>query len=441
MDNLFFDAGEDPLAPPVAGDAAPLAERMRPRSLKDVVGQEHLTGPKGPFIRMVSNPQSFILWGPAGTGKTTLAQLLAVLFDLRYVKVSAAKTGVPELKKIFAEAEASMRATKRPTFLFIDEIHRFNKSQQDALLDPMETGVIVMVGATTENTSFEMNAAINSRAKTYALRPLDESSLERILERAEETMGPLPVTREARLALIQDSGGDARFLLGNAELLFGAKPDRPMGPDEVSEIVQRRMASHDKAADGHYDLASAFQKSIRGSDPQAALYYGARMTAAGDVAMVLRRLIVTASEEVGMADPTALNAVVAAAQAYDRLGLPEGGLAIGQAIIHVATAPKSNAAYKAWGEAMAFAERTGNVKPPKRIMNAPTRFMKEQGYKEGYVYDHDADRAFSGQDFWPDQLQPQRFYRPNDRGHEVRIQERLDHWDPIREMNRSRDRR
>jgi len=441
MDSLFTDAGEDPLAPSIAGDAAPLAERMRPRDLEDVVGQEHLTGPKGPFMRMVTNPQSFILWGPAGTGKTTLAQLLVVLFDLRYVKISAAKTGVPELKRIFEEAAASMRATRRPTFLFIDEIHRFNKSQQDSLLDPMETGIIVMVGATTENPSFELNAAVNSRAKTYVLKSLDEDALERILQRTEDREGPLPLTKEARRALIQDSGGDARFLLGNADFLFGMKTPRPLGPDEVSELVQRRIASHDKAGDGHYDLASAFQKSIRGSDADAALYYGARMAVAGDVAMVLRRLIVTASEEVGMADPTALTAVIAAAEAYDRLGLPEGGHAIGQAIIHVATAPKSNAAYKAWGEAWAFASQTGSVKPPKRIMNAPTRLMKEQGYKEGYVYDHDAERAFSGQDFWPDQLQPQRFYRPNDRGNEVRIQERLDHWDPIRERNRSKDRR
>lgn len=439
-DGLFAHPGDDPLAASIAGEAAPLADLMRPRRLEDVVGQDHLTGPRGPFMRMVGKPQSFILWGPPGTGKTTLAQLLADFFDLRYVKVSAVDTGVPELKRIFAEAIASMRATGRPTFLFVDEIHRFHKGQQDAFLPHMESGVIVLVGATTENPSFELNGAINSRAATYALKPLGEDSLELILRRAEEAVRPLPITREARDALISDCGGDARFLLGQAEMLMGVDGDEPLGLAEVAEIVQRRLASHDKASDGHYDLASAFQKSIRGSDPHAALYWGARMYAAGDVAMVIRRLMVTASEEVGMADPTALLAVVAAAKAHHRLGHAEGGHAIGQAIIHVAVAPKSNAAYSAWGEAMAFASATANVKPPKRIMNAPTRLMKEQGYKEGYVYDHDEPRAFSGQDFWPDDLKPQTFYRPSDRGQEPKIAERLNHWDSIREQNRRKTR-
>lgn len=440
-DGLFELPGEDPLAPSIAGPAAPLAELMRPRTMEDVVGQEHLTGPDGPFMNMVSKPQSFVLWGPAGTGKTTLAQLLADFFDLRYVKISAVETGVPEMKRLFAEATASLRTTGRPTFLFIDEIHRFTKSQQDVLLGPMESGVIVMAGATTENPSFELNAAINSRAKTYVLKPLDDAALETILARAEAAVRPLPITKEARAALIADSGGDARFLLGSAEMLMASPTKTPLDLEGTAKIVQRRIASHDKAGDGHYDLASAFQKSIRGSDPDAALYYGARMVIAGDHAMVIRRLIVTASEEVGMADPTALTTVMAAAEAFRRLGMPEGGHAIGQAIVHVATAPKSNAAYKAWGEAVGYAQQTGSVKPPKRIMNAPTRLMRDQGYKEGYVYDHDAENAFSGQDFWPDELQPQEFYRPNHRGFEARIEERLDHWRPIRHKNRSRNRR
>ena len=439
-DGLFAHPGDDPLATSIAGEAAPLADRMRPRKMEDVVGQEHLTGPRGPFMRMVSNPQSFILWGPPGTGKTTLAQLLADFFDLRYVKISAVNTGVPELKQIFSDAIASIRATARPTFLFVDEIHRFNKGQQDAFLPHMESGVIVLVGATTENPSFELNGAINSRAVTYQLRALDHEALEAILRRAEKAVRPLPITKEAREALIQDCGGDARFLLGQAEMLMAEESDVPLTLDQVSELVQRRLASHDKAADGHYDLASAFQKSVRGSDPHAALNWGARMFAAGDVAMLIRRMIVTASEEVGLADPTALLAVMAAAEAHRRLGDKEGWPILAQAILHVSVAPKSNASYKAAGEALAFAKATANVKPPKRIMNAPTKLMKEHGYKEGYVYDHDEPRAFSGQDFWPDDLQPQIFYRPTDRGQEPRIAERLDHWDAVREQNRRKTR-
>ena len=334
-----------------------------------------------------------------------------------------------------------MQSTRRPTLLFVDEIHRFNKSQQDSFLPHMEAGTIVLVGATTENPSFELNAAVLSRAQVYTLKPLGAGALGMILERAEAMHSHLPITDEARDALIAGAKGDARHLLGQAEILMGVETDAPLGVEEVEEVVQRRMTGHDKAGDGHYDLASAFQKSIRGSDPDAALYYGARMYEAGDVAMVIRRLMVTASEEVGMADPTALLAVVAAAEAHHRLGDAEGGHAIGQAIVHVATAPKSNAAYKAWGEARELASRTGHVKPPKRIMNAPTKLMRDQGYKAGYIYDHDADRAFSGQDFWPDEMQPASLYRPNDRGAELRIQERMQHWGAIRDRNRSKTRK
>lgn len=440
MTDLFAatDGQTAPLTAPIEGAAVPLAERMRPAQLETVVGQEHLTGPGGPLFQMVRSmkPKSIIFWGPPGTGKTTIAQLIADLFDFRFVQLSAIHSGVADLKKVFEGARAALRAGGRPTVLFVDEIHRFNKAQQDAFLPDVESGTIVLVGATTENPSFEINGALLSRAQVLVLKPLGEESLDLILQRAEDANAPLPITREARAALIANAGGDARFMLGQAEILMTVTPDKPLDVDAMGTMLNRRMASHDKAGDGHYDLASAFQKSIRGSDPQAALYYGARMYHAGDVAMVIRRLIVTASEEVGLADPTALLAVIAAAEAYDRLGHPEGGHAIGQAIVHVATAPKSNAAYKAWGRAIAFADQTANVKPPKRIMNAPTRLMKQQGYKEGYQYDHDAEGAFSGQDFWPDDLTPQTFYEPSPRGLEPRIAERLDRWDPIREANR-----
>jgi putative ATPase len=441
-DQLFQLPGDDPMERSIAGDAAPLAERMRPTTLEDVVGQEHLTGPNGALFAMLTRgiASSIILWGPPGTGKTTLARLLADLFGLRFVQMSAIGTGVAELKTVFAEARASMSAGGRTTLLFIDEIHRFNKAQQDSFLPHMESGVIALVGATTENPSFELNGALLSRAQTFVLRPLDETALDAVLTRAEEANAHLPITPEARAALIANCGGDARFLLGQAEMLMSLTPAEPLDVEAVEALVQRRLATHDKAADGHYDLASAFQKSVRGSDPHAALYWGARMFVAGDVAMLIRRMTVTASEEVGMADPSALLAVMAASEAHRRLGDKEGWPVLAQAIVHVSVAPKSNASYSAAGEALAFAQATANVKPPKRIMNAPTRLMKDQGYKEGYVYDHDAPRAFSGQDFWPDDLQPQTFYRPTDRGQEPRIAERLTHWDAIREQNRRKTR-
>jgi putative ATPase len=420
------------------GATAPLAERLRPADLTDVRGQEHLTASDGPIGRMIAKGQasSMILHGPPGTGKTTIARLVSTTLGLKQVQLSAIGTGVADLKKVFAEAQDHARATGSPTVLFVDEIHRFNKAQQDAFLPHMEAGTIILIGATTENPSFELNAALLSRAQTYMLEPLGPKSLEEVLDRAERENGRLPVTAEARATLISNAAGDARYLLGQVERLLGHDgPD--LDTDGMERLLSRRLARHDKSGDGHYDLASAFQKSVRGSDPQAALYYAARMIDGGETPVfIFRRLIVMASEEVGMADPTALSTVIAAREAFDMVGLPEAGYALAQAIIHVATAPKSNAAYLSWGHAMELARDTRGISPPRRILNAPTRLMKEQGRKAGYQYDHDHPGAFSGQDFWPDELGPQRLYEPNPRGFEDKIRQRMEHWDAIRREGR-----
>lgn len=439
MNDLFGTHDQAPLTAPIAGVIPPLAERMRPVRLELVVGQEHLTGPNGPLFQMtrIGRPSSIIFWGGPGCGKTTIAQLLADHFDLRFVQVSAIESGVADLRKAFEAARSELRNGGRPTLLFCDEIHRFNKSQQDSFLPHVENGSIILVGATTESPSFSLNNALLSRTQVLTLRPLDTKALETILSRAEEAYTPLPLLPEARQALIHNAGGDARFMLSQAEILMGMPANQPVNIEQMGQVLSQRVAKHDRAGDGHYNLASAFQKSIRGSDPDAALYYAARMVDAGeDVAFIWRRLIVTASEEVGMADPTALQTVIAARQAFDMLGFPEGGHALGQAIIHVATAPKSNAAYKAWGEALNLAQKTRHIEPPKRILNAPTKLYEQEGYKASYQYDHDHPNAFSGQDFWPDALGPQNFYRPNPRGLEVRIQERLDRWGGIRAEKR-----
>ena len=435
MADLF--AGIDPPPAPPADPApdAPLADRLRPRTLADVVGQTHLTGPDGAIGRMVAAGRlsSMILWGPPGTGKTTTARLLADAVGLRFVAISAVFSGVADLKKAFAEARDHARLGKR-TLLFVDEIHRFNRAQQDGFLPYVEDGTVTLVGATTENPSFELNAALLSRAQVLILHRLDRGALELLLTRAEAVMDrPLPVTDAARDALVASADGDGRFLLNQAETLFSVDLPEPLDPAGLSAFLQRRVAVYDKDREGHYNLISALHKSIRGSDPQAALYYLARMLTAGeDPLFLLRRLVRAAVEDIGLADPQALTQCIAAKDSYDFLGSPEGELAIAQACVYLATAPKSNAVYKAQKAAWKTARETGSLMPPDNILNAPTKLMKQIGYGQGYEYDHDAEGGFSGANYWPDALGPQRFYEPTERGFEKRIAERLAWWDERR---------
>ena len=431
MTDLFTDEPlpSTPVSEPTPD--APLADRLRPKSLEDVVGQEHLTGSEGAIGRMVAAGKlsSMILWGPPGTGKTSIARLLADAVGLRFVAISAVFSGVADLKKIFAEAGLAAKAGQR-TLLFVDEIHRFNRSQQDGFLPYVEDGTITLVGATTENPSFELNAALLSRCQVLILHRLDTEALCKLVERAEDLIGrPLPLTVDARDALVASADGDGRFLLNQAETLFDVGLEQPLDPAGLASFLQRRVAVYDKDREGHYNLISALHKSIRGSDPQAALYYLARMLVAGEEPLfVLRRLIRAATEDIGLADPQALVQCVAAKDAYDFLGSPEGELAIVQACLYLATAPKSNAAYKAQGAAWRSARETGSLMPPKNILNAPTRLMKDIGYGKGYAYDHDAEDGFSGDNYWPDDMEPQTFYRPADRGFEAKVAERLAFW-------------
>jgi putative ATPase len=435
MADLFADQELQarPADPPAAN--APLADRLRPRGLDEIVGQEHLTGPDGAIGRMVAAGRlaSMILWGPPGTGKTSIARLLADAVDLRFVAVSAVFSGVADLKKIFAEAHTAARAGQQ-TLLFVDEIHRFNRAQQDGFLPYVEDGTVTLVGATTENPSFELNAALLSRCQVLILRRLDHQALEELARRAEEIEGrPLPVTSPAREALIASADGDGRFLLNQAETLFSVEIGEPLDPAALSELLHRRVPIYDKDREGHYNLISALHKSIRGSDPQAALYYLARMLVAGEEPLyLLRRLTRAAVEDVGLTDPNALLQCLAAKEMYDFLGSPEGEIGIVQACLYLATAPKSNAAYTAQKGAWRSAKETGSLMPPAQILNAPTRLMKDIGYGKGYAYDHSADEAFSGQDYWPEEMEPQTFYEPTDRGFEAKIRERIDYWNERR---------
>jgi putative ATPase len=413
----------------------PLADRLRPAAMEDVVGQDHLIGPDAPLSRMLGQGRlsSIILWGPPGTGKTTIARLLAEHTKLHFEPLSAVFSGVADLRKIF-DAARKRRELGEGTLLFVDEIHRFNRAQQDAFLPYVEDGTVVLVGATTENPSFELNGALLSRTQVLVLRRLDDSALEKLLVRAEAEVGQtLPLDPDARAALRAMADGDGRYLLNLAEELFALPKARVLDARALAAVVQKRAPLYDKAQEGHYNLISALHKSLRSSDTDAALYWLARMLAGGeDPLYVMRRLVRFAVEDVGLADPQALVQGLAAWDMYERLGSPEGELALAQLVIYLGTAPKSNAAYVAFGAAMRAARETGSLMPPMNILNAPTRLMKELGYGSGYVYDPDTADGFSGQNCFPDGMARQSFYDPPDRGFEREIRKRLDYWDGLR---------
>ncbi len=421
----------------------PLADRLRPKILADVVGQGHLLDPEGPIGRMAAAQRlaSMILWGPPGSGKTTIARLLAQVTRMHFEPLTAVFSGVADLRKVF-EAARRRRELGEGTLLFIDEIHRFNRAQQDGFLPYVEDGTVILVGATTENPSFELIAALLSRCQVLVLHRLDDAALETLLQRAEAAEGRgLPLDRDARLALRAMADGDGRFVLNLAEELFALKAGGPLDTQALMQAVQRRAPLYDKAQEGHYNLISALHKSLRGSDTDAGLYWLARMLVAGeDPRYIARRLTRFAVEDVGLADPQALGQAIAAWEAYERLGSPEGELALAQLVIYLATAPKSNAAYVALGGARRAARETGSLMPPMHILNAPTRLMKELGYGKDYQYDHDTPDAFSGQNYFPDGMARQTFYDPAERGFEREIRKRLEYWAKLREKREREER-
>jgi len=432
--SLFAAAGLERDAP------RPLADKLRPDKLADVVGQDHLLGPDGALTRMLQTRSlgSLIFWGPPGTGKTTVARLLAQATDLHFEQISAIFSGVADLKKVFDAARAR-REAGQGTLLFVDEIHRFNRAQQDSFLPVVEDGTIVLVGATTENPSFELIAPLLSRARVLVFKPLDAAALEKLLDRAEAIEGrKLPLDEEARASLLRMADGDGRAALTLAEEVWrAARAGETFDSGQLQAVVQRRAPIYDKKQDGHYNLISALHKSVRGSDPDAALYYLCRMLDAGEDPLYLaRRIVRMAVEDIGLADPQALVVANAAKDAYDFLGSPEGELAIAEAVIYVATAPKSNATYVAFGDAMRTAKEAGSLLPPKHILNAPTKLMKTEGYGAGYEYDHESAEAFSGQDYFPESLGPQKFYDPPERGFEREIRKRLEYWARLRKERR-----
>ena len=429
MSTLFEAANAADRAP------QPLAERLRPETLDAVVGQDHLLGPEGPIGRMVASGRlvSTILWGPPGSGKTTIARLLARDTGLHFTQLSAVFSGVADLRRAFDEARVR-RGDGQGTLLFVDEIHRFNRAQQDGFLPVVEDGTVTLVGATTENPSFELNAPLLSRCQVLILNRLDEGALEALLDRAEAALGrPLPLAPEARGALKAMADGDGRYVLNLAEELLDLPPAPRLDTAALLTAVQQRAPLYDKSQEGHYNLISALHKSLRGSDADAALYWLARMLAGGEEPLyIARRLVRFASEDVGLADPQALVQALAAKEAYDFIGSPEGELALAQCVIYLATAPKSNAAYRALSGAAAAAKEAGSLMPPKHILNAPTRLMAEIGYGKDYRYDHDTAQAFSGQDYFPDEMARQDFYRPTDRGFEREMRKRLEYWTKLR---------